>query len=144
MAFSTDADLVKLIPDILLLGITSFTDDHVKAQAEIERELRIKWWPKKRLSFTDSHSYLEMEADKLVDAQFTEASAYLVLSRHALPKLSNWVDNDRFLSMIDFYHSRYTEEMEAIFGDGVQYDTDGDGTITDYEKQSQHVNRLDR
>jgi hypothetical protein len=39
---------------------------------------------------------------------------------------------------------RSTEEMEAIFGDGVQYDTDGDGTITDYEKQSQHVNRLDR
>ena len=103
MAFSSDADLIKLIPDILQLGITSFILEHPKAQAEIERELRIKWWPKKRLSFTNSQSYLEMDASKLVDAQFTEASAYLVLSRHALPKLSNWVDNDRFLSMIDFF-----------------------------------------
>ena len=50
MAFSQDSDLVDLIPDILSLGITSFTDDHAKAQSDIERELRIKWWPKKGIA----------------------------------------------------------------------------------------------
>ena len=43
MAFSQDSDLVDLVPDILSLGITSFADDHAKSQADIERELRLKW-----------------------------------------------------------------------------------------------------
>ena len=38
MAFSTDADLMGIIPDILSFGIDSFSADHAKAQADIERE----------------------------------------------------------------------------------------------------------
>jgi hypothetical protein len=144
MAFSTDADLLDLVPDILSLGIGSFVLEHPKAQADIERELRIRWWPKKRLSFTDSHTYYEMDANKLTAAQFTRASAYLVLCRYALTQLTNWVQDDRFVHMIEFYKSRYNEELEAVLDDGVEYDVDGSGTITDYEKQSQNVNRLDR
>tara|TARA_R110000823_G_scaffold19307_3_gene59603 strand:+ start:232 stop:690 length:459 start_codon:yes stop_codon:yes gene_type:complete len=144
MPFSTDSDLADLVPDILELGIVSFADKHANAQADIERELRIKWWPKKRLSFSDSHTYSEMDASKLVDSQFTRVSAYLVLWRYSLTQLTNWVQDDRFVQMIEFYKARYNEELEAILDDGVEYDVDGSGTITDYEKQPQNVNRLDR
>ena len=41
MAFSTDSDLISLVPDILELGITSFSGEHTKAQSDIVRELRI-------------------------------------------------------------------------------------------------------
>jgi hypothetical protein len=68
MAFSSDSDLMKLIPDILSLGIESFVLEHPKAQADIERELRIKWWPKKGISG-------EMVNSKLTSSQFTQASA---------------------------------------------------------------------
>lgn len=137
MAFSTDANLVDLIPDILSFGITQFTDEHPKAQSDIERELRIKWWPKKGISG-------EMDNAKLTDAQFTRCASYLVLWLYALPQLTNWVEDDRFMHMITFYRARYGEEMEAILNDGVEYDADGDGTIQVDEKIANDANRLDR
>jgi len=137
MAFSTDANLTDLVPDILQLGIDAFTDEHEKAQSDIERELRIKWWPKKGLPG-------EMDSTKLTDSQFTRCSSYLVLWRYALPQLTNWVDGDRFTSMIDFYKSRYGEELEAILKDGVEYDADGDSVITDQEKKTIGAGRLSR
>jgi len=137
MAFSSDSDLMKLIPDILSLGIESFVLEHPKAQADIERELRIKWWPKKGIAG-------EMVNAKLTSAQFTQASAYLVLWLYALPKLTNWVNDDRFMHMITFYRARYGEELEAILKDGVEYDTDGDSTVQDDEKIATDASRLDR
>ncbi len=137
MAFSSDSDLMKLIPDILSLGIESFVLEHPKAQADIERELRIKWWPKKGIAG-------EMINTKLTSAQFTQASAYLVLWLYALPKLTNWVNDDRFMHMITFYRARYGEELDAILKDGVEYDTDGDSTVQDDEKIATDASRLDR
>jgi|TARA_R110000744_G_scaffold152542_1_gene266667 hypothetical protein len=136
MAYSSDADLLKLIPDILSLGIESFFLEHPKAEADIQRELRIKWWPRKGLSG-------EMDNTKLTGSQFVMASTYLVMWRYALPQLTNWVDGDRFGNMIDFYKARYGEELEAILSDGVDYDSDGDGSITQAEKEPLGQ-RLDR
>lgn len=137
MAFSTDNDLITLIPDILSLGIESFFLEHPKAQSDIERELRIKWWPKRGIAG-------EMVNSKLTDAQFTRCASYLVLWRYALPQLTNWVDGDRFTNMIDFYRARYGEELESVLNDGVEYDADGDSSISNGEKLATDANRLDR
>ena len=37
--------------------------------------------------------------------------------------------------MIDFYKTRYHEEIAAVFLDGVEYDADGDGALTQEEKK---------
>ena len=137
MAFSSDSDLTDLIPDILSLGIDAFTDEHTKAQADIQRELRINWWDKKGLSG-------EMDASLLTDSQFTRCSAYLVLWKYALPQLTNWVQDDRFQNMMDFYKARYGEELESILRDGVEYDDDDNDVIDDDEKKSIHSGRLNR
>ena len=136
MAYSSDADLLKLIPDILDLGIQSFVLEHPKAEAEIQRERRIKWWPRKNISGA-------MDNSKLTAAQFTAVSAYLVLWRYALPQLTNWTDGDRFGNMIEFYKARYGEELESVLADGVDYDADGDGNVKEDEKQPVGL-RLDR
>tara|TARA_R110000787_G_scaffold86838_1_gene185066 strand:- start:179 stop:589 length:411 start_codon:yes stop_codon:yes gene_type:complete len=136
MAYSSDADLLELIPDILDLGIDSFFLEHPKAELDIQRELRIKWWPRKGISG-------EMDNAKLTATQFTTVSTYLVMWRYALPMLTNWVDGDRFGNMIEFYRARYGEELEAILSDGVDYDADGDGTVANSEKQTVGQ-RLDR
>ena len=137
MAFSTDSDLLNLVPDILELGIESFNREHAKAQNDIERELRVKWWDKKGLSG-------ELNSTYLTDSQFTRCSAYLVLWKYALPQLTNWVDGDRFQSMIDFYKSRYGEELDMILRDGVEYDANNDSVIEQEEKKSIHSGRLAR
>ncbi len=137
MAFSTDDDLEAIVPDIFDLGILAFTAEHAKAQADIEREIRNRWWHRKGIQG-------EMVASYLTEAQWTRASAYLVLWKYALPQLTNWVDDDRFLQMIDFYKARYGEELDAVFQDGVEYDADNDGNVTDKEKEPVALNRLDR
>ena len=137
MAFSSDAYLMDIIPDILSFGIDSFSTDHAKAQADIERKIRADWWDKRGFSG-------ELKAQYLTDSQWTRANAYLVLWKYALPQLTNWVDNDRFLGMIDFYKSRFAEEIEAVFKDGVEYDDDNNGTIDDDEKTPINDGRLVR
>lgn len=137
MAFSADSDLTAIIPDILTFGISSFTAEHALAQAEIERELRYKWYPKLQLS-------VEMDATLLTASQWTKASAYLVLWKHALPKLTNWVDGDRFQNMITFYKTRYEEEFAAVIHDGVEYDFNNDNTVSESEKAPVFHGRLVR
>lgn len=137
MAFSTDSDLMEIIPDILSFGIASFSDKHSLAQAEIERELRAKWYPMMKLAD-------EMDATLLTASQWTKASAYLVLWKHALPKLTNWVDGDRFQNMITFYKTRYEEELNAVIRDGVEYDFNNDSVVTESEKAPVYFGRLAR
>ena len=137
MAFSDDSNLVELVPDILDFGITSFSDEHPRAQADIEREIRNQWWHRKGIAG-------EMDPSYLADSQWTRSACYLVLWKYALPQLTNWVDDDRFLAMIDFYKARYGEEIDAVFQDGVEYDADNDGQVTDKEKEIVPINRLNR
>ena len=137
MAFSTDSDLVELIPDILDLGIANFVEYHAKAEADIKREIRRKWWPK-------TGNKGEMDDSLLTDAQWTIASSYLVLWKYALPQLTNWVDGDRFQNMITFYKTRYEEELNAAIRDGVEYDFNDDNTVSESEKSPVHFGRLTR
>lgn len=137
MAFSFDSDLTAIIPDILQLGISSFSDEHAKAEADIKREIRRRWWPRTGYSG-------EMDETLLTDSQWTRANAYLVLWKYALPQLTNWVDGDRYREMLNFYRDMYAQELEAVFGDGVEYDYNDDGTIESSEKDIVITGRLTR
>ncbi len=46
--------------------------------------------------------------------------------------------------MIDFYKTRYSEEIESVLQDGVEYDANDDSVITDEEKQAINHGRLYR
>lgn len=137
MAFSTDSDLTAIQPDILSLGITDFSAEHAKAEADIKREIRSRWWP--RTGYKG-----EMDDTLLTDSQWTRANAYLVLWKYALPQLTNWVDGDRFREMISFYRDLHSQEMESVFNDGVEYDFNEDGTIQNSEKDLTFEGRLTR
>jgi len=137
MAFSTDSDLTAIQPDILDFGFPTFADEHAKAEADIKREIRAKYWSKTGYSN-------EMDDDLLTDTQWTKANAYLVLWKYALPQLTNWVDGDRFQNMIGFYKDMYHQEMNSIFADGVEYDANDDGTVEKAEKDMYVSSRLNR
>lgn len=137
MAYSTDSDLVSYQPDILNFGISAFTTDHDKAASDIDREIRGKWW---RTIGSDA----DFDSTRLNPDQWNTASVFLVLWKYALPKLTNWVDDDRFEEMIAFYKGLYQDEMAAIFADGVEYDFDNDGVIDESERGKPQSERLDR
>lgn len=137
MAFSQDTDLVAIIPDILDLGIFTFGNEHAKAEADIKREIRNRWWP--RTGFKG-----EMDDSLLTDSQWTRSNAYLVLWKYALPQLTNWVQGDRFREMIPFYRDLYNQEFESVLKDGVEYDFNEDGIIQETEKDLTFTGRLVR
>lgn len=137
MAYSEDKNLQDIVPDILQLGIDTFSDEHDRATSDIQRELRIQWWDRKNIKG-------EMDTTKLTDSQFARLSTYLVLWKYALPQLTNWVSDDRFLKMIEFYKARYGEEFEALLRDGIEYDANDDNTVSNQEKESMHHGRLTR
>lgn len=137
MAFSTDSDLTAIIPDILNLGISDFSSEHAKAESDIKREIRHRFWPRTNYGG-------EMDDTLLTDTQWTRANAYLVIWKYAMPQLTNWVEGDRFREMQAFYRDLYNQELEAVFADGVEYDYNEDGTVSESEKDIRSSQRLTR
>lgn len=91
-----------------------------------------------------------MTNSKLTNSQWTQSVVYLALWKYAYPILTKWKDpdtgegKDTFQVQIDFYRDRYEEEFQAILRDGVEYDEDGDSSVSDSEKEALHHLRLVR
>tara|TARA_B110000879_G_scaffold57760_1_gene81248 strand:+ start:316 stop:729 length:414 start_codon:yes stop_codon:yes gene_type:complete len=137
MAMSVDSNLTAIQSDILRLGIVSFSSEHSKAKADIERRLKREWWPNKGISG-------DPDMTLITESQFTKAASYLVLWKYALPQLATWAAEDRFSAMLTFYKGLYEEEIRDIFLDGVEYDADDDGLITTEDKTPVQIGRLTR
>lgn len=146
--YSTDADILEYEPTIKEYGVIDFSSYHAKTTADIQRHLRIEWWPRVRrqtgLGYFNTTD-LEMTNSKLTASQFTRVAVYHVLAFYILPQLTqHTAEPDRFRMMIDFYKGRFRDELDMVLQDGVKYDWDGDGTVEASEEQPQHFNRLVR
>ena len=151
--FSTDTDLQVYQPDILGFGISSFTspnDYHALARADIERDLRIKWYPvyvKQTYRDITLLNTMEMNGTLLTDSQFKRLSVYKVISSYACPQLTKFNSNDnpdRFQVMMKHYLQMYADEFDSILKDGVEYDADDSNTVKDAEKAPYHRLQLIR
>ena len=147
--YTTDADLLEYEPQIKEFGVIDFSAAHSKTTADIQRLLRIEWWPRvSRQTSTSRHfntTDLEMDTTKLTASQLKRTAVYHCLAYYILPQLTqHTADPDRFRMMIDFYRARFREEFDYVLQDGVEYDFDGDGTVQNTEKQPEHFNRLVR
>tara|TARA_A100001201_G_scaffold41668_1_gene42658 strand:- start:3541 stop:3990 length:450 start_codon:yes stop_codon:yes gene_type:complete len=142
-------DIKKYEPNILDYGIDSFEQDITEAAKDVTRDLRIRWWP----SYANSGKYdisvlnssLEMDDGKLTASQFTRAVVYFALGYHIMPKLSSFnAESDLFERKFEFYRKEYSREFEKVVLDGVEYDLDSSGSITNSEKEPTYYRRLKR
>jgi hypothetical protein len=146
---ATISDVLEYEPDILDYGIPDFDDEITKAQADVFRELRIKWWPTQQVGLYDVR-YLtggnqEPDEDLYTASQLTRATSYHALGYHIYPKLAKFdIDQDIFERKMQFYREEYQREIDLVLRDGVEYDIDSSGTVTDDEKEATHYLRLKR
>tara|TARA_B100001287_G_scaffold14699_1_gene11079 strand:- start:19695 stop:20171 length:477 start_codon:yes stop_codon:yes gene_type:complete len=150
----TNTSLTKIQPDILGFGIADFADQLQFAENDVLRRIREEWWERYRhqVRYKDitKITSVEMDSSKLTDSQWTQSVVYLCLWKYVYPILTKWRDpetgegKDAFQVQIDFYRDRYDEEFQAILRDGVEYDEDGGGTVSDSEKEALHSLRLVR
>jgi len=142
------ADVTKYQPDAFGFGIAAGDTEAVNFFAQttndILRQLRIEWWPVyKQNVFTDITvlNTAEMVNTKVNLDQFERAGVYLFLGRFLLPALTKFrpeTEKDRFERMAEYYMSQYNIEWRMILEDGVEYDTDADGTIVTNEREALH------
>ena len=145
----TIGDITEYEPDILSFGIPDFTDEISRAQQDVFRDLRIKWWPTQQIGLYDlkyiSTGQNEPDDDLYTASQLTRAACYQALGFHIYPKLAKFDEAvDIFERKMEFYRREYEREMDLVLRDGVEYDLDSSGIVTDTEKQPQHFLRLKR
>ena len=142
------ADVTKYQPDAFGFGIAAGDTEAVNFFAQttndILRQLRVEWWPVyKQNVFTDITvlNTAEMVNTKVNLDQFERAGVYLFLGRFLLPALTKFrpeTEKDRFERMAEYYMAQYNMEWRMILEDGVEYDTDGSGTIVTNEREPLH------
>ena len=144
----TTSDILKYQPDAFDFGISTTATETINFLAQttndILRELRIQWFPTYKTNvYTDITvlNTLEMDNTKINLDQFERAGVYLFLGRFFCPALSKFrpeAEKDRFERMAEYYMSEYNKEWQSILEDGVEYDTDGSGTIVSNEREPLH------
>ena len=147
MALLTISSIQEYEPDILNYGITDFSDEITKVQADVFRDLRIKWWPTNQIGLYDAKVLAPGEPDeeKYNESQLTRAACYMCLGFHIYPKLAKFDEAvDIFERKMEFYRKEYDREFDNVLRDGVEYDQDSSGTISNAEKEPTHFLRLKR
>ena len=152
MAFATRSDLTVYQPDIGDMGLTTGEQDTYVTQAiaDVQRDIRNRWWSVYQANKVRDRSYIgsvEMENSKLTDSQWTRATVYRTLGYYICPSLTKFNSEgseDRFQQMGSYYRTAYEDEISDIFRDGVEYDQDGDSSISNSEKEAVHQLRLVR
>ncbi len=146
------AEVQKYQPDIASYGITDFDTQLQFAEDDVIRQIREEWWERYRhtVRYKDitKITSIELDSSKLTDAQWKRCVVYKALAEYIMPQLTKWKtpegDNDAFQVQIDFYRASYATEFQAILRDGVEYDEDGDSTVSNSEKEPIHHLRLVR
>ena len=146
------AEVQKYQPDIAEFGITDFDTQLQFAEDDVIRQIREEWWERYRhtVRYKDitKVTSLELVNSKLTDAQWKRCVVYKALAEYIMPQLTKWRtpegDEDAFQRQINFYRASYATEFQAILRDGVEYNEDGDGTVSASEKEPIHNLRLVR
>jgi hypothetical protein len=136
-------------PDILNYGIADFTNELSRAQEDVLRDLRVKWWPTQQIGLYDLRilgtGATEPDEDLYTTSQLRRATAYQALGYHIYPKLAKFEpETDIFERKMEYYRKEYEREFDLVLRDGVEYDLDSSGTIVDQEKQAESFLRLKR
>jgi hypothetical protein len=149
ITLATISDIESYEPDITNFGIPDFDGELVKAQQDVFRDLRIQWYPTYRHGQYDisvlTSGTIEPDEDLYTASQLTRAACYNALGFHIYPKLAKFEpDEDLFERKMKFYREEYEREFSLILRDGVEYDADSSGTVSESEKEATYFLRLKR
>jgi|TARA_R110002074_G_scaffold151389_3_gene305115 hypothetical protein len=149
ITLATITDIESYEPDIINFGIPDFDGEITKAQNDVFRDLRIQWYPTYRHGKYDisvlTSGEIEPDEDLYTASQLTRAACYNALGFHIYPKLAKFEpDEDLFERKMKFYRDEYEREFSLILRDGVEYDADSSGTVSESEKEATYFLRLKR
>lgn len=146
MAYSTDADLVAIRPDILSLGVADWSAKHDEAESIINRVIEYKWYRNAAEEFEIDWRDAPFDATKLTNAttQLTRLSSYKTLEIIYEYLMQASADVSAFEKLRNLYHEKFKEELKDVLGAGLDYDWTDSGAIGYEEKSQPAIRRLKR
>ena len=143
--YCANADLVKIRPDILSLGVTDWADQITEAGLIIDRAMESRWYRSVAKEYNIDPRATPFERDLLLTSteQLTRLGSYKTLELAYLFLMKNRAD-DAFEKERDLFRKMYRDELEEVLITGVDYDWDEDDEIASSEKNQPQIRWLMR
>jgi len=144
--YSTDADLVKIRPNILGLGVAEWDDKHKQVFDIINRVLISRWYRNTAYSMgVENWRETPFDPELVDETQLFTLSCYKVLELIYMNLMKDSPEPDGFEREMGIFRKLYNAELKELLGLGINYDWDDSGTIDpDDEKYIPSTRRLRR
>lgn len=154
MAYSADADIVKIRPNILDLGVSSWesyvpeadpaVSMHDRAAEQIDRTIIRRWYREAAAYYSLDWRDTEFDSGLVEEGQFLLLSCYKTLELCYLYLMKDSKEPDGFEREMTMFRKLYNQELEEVLATGISYDWDGSGSAEDSEKYQRQPRRLRR
>jgi hypothetical protein len=151
--YATNADLQKLLPDILDHGVADFTDQLTLATADVLELIKVDWF---REAANDYYGYTAgykrgtyfptLDEAYLDTSNLVNLTCYRALARYIFPMLTKDADfdaQDAYAIKMDRYQAYFEDEWKVVQRMPL-YDFDKDSAFEDVERHDQRGRRVVR
>lgn len=132
--YSTDADLLKIRPDILSFGVASWTDQHTEAKRQIDRLIESRWYLEAASDYGVDPETTPFDSDLVSAAQMVRPASYKALELIYEYLMNNTPEPDGFFRLMTHFKTRFDEEFNTIMAIGLEYDWDSSDAIDESER----------
>jgi len=137
MAYSTDADLLKVRSTIMSLGVDDWSDFHDTAKTKIDEDLEVKWYRQAAASAGYDWRYTPFDVTLLLNSatQLLDLSCYktLFLIYRYLAQ-DTTMEQDAYGQQRNYWEAMYDQEFKRVIEKGLDYDWDESAAIDTWEK----------
>jgi hypothetical protein len=142
--YCTDADLVALRPNILGLGVDSWSDEREKAYSTINRIVEARWYKKAAVELGYDPKLTSFDPSLVEEDSLKDLEVYKALELAYLHLMKGSSEEDGFERLAKKFRGFYNEELETVLAVGISYDFSGNGVFDADETLIQAPRRLGR
>jgi hypothetical protein len=144
MTYAVDADLVKVRPNILSLGVADWEVQREEAYSIINRIIIRRWYREAAKIMGYDPNLTSFEPEQVANDCLKRLEVYKTLELAYLYLLKGGGEEDGFERQMEIFRRRYNDELNLLFDSGIDYDWSGDDTLDDDEKFIRAPRRLMR
>lgn len=144
MAYSSDADLIAIRPNITSLGVSDWSSKHDEAKIIIDRVIIRRWYKEAAAEYSLDWRDTEFDSTLVEEDTFKNLSCYKTLELIYLYLMKDSAKEDGFERERKIFRDMYNDELKEILATGIGYDWDNSGAIADTEKYHRIPRRLTR
>lgn len=142
--YCTDADMVKIRPNILSLGVSDWEDVRGEAYSMINRIITVRWYREAAKIMGYDPNTTAFNPEQVKNNCLLRLETYKALELAYLHLMKGSQEEDGFERQMEIFRKRYNDELKLIFDIGVDYDWSGNDIVDDDEKYIRAPRRLKR